>query len=127
MVLGFTMAVGTLGVFYFALPKGATHALTLAFTTFVLFQVFNAFNARAETGTAFNSHFFRNRWLWLSLSVTVALQVLVVHWPPAQAVFHTTDLTFGDWLLAVGVAASVLVLDEARKVILGARRNPDGL
>ncbi len=125
--LGLTMAVGTLGLFYLALPDGESHALTLAFTTFVLFQVFNAFNARSERGTAFNSHFFRNRWLWLSLSVTVALQVLVVHWAPAQAVFHTTDLTPADWMAAIGVAASVLVLDEARKFILAVRRNRDDL
>ena len=118
-VYGLTMAVGTLGLFYYAEPQGETYALTLAFTTFVLFQFFNVFNARAEHGTAFNRGFFRNRWLWLSLVAVLALQALVVHWAPAQAVFRTTDLALADWGLAALVASSVLVLDEAHKLAAG--------
>jgi Ca2+-transporting ATPase len=113
---GLTMAAGTLGLFWYAQPQGETYALSLAFTTFVLFQFFNVFNARCEHGTAFDRQFFRNRWLWLSLAAVLALQVLVVHWAPAQAIFQTTDLAAGDWALAAIVASSVLLLDEARKL-----------
>jgi Ca2+-transporting ATPase len=74
------------------------------------------FNARAEFGSAWNRNLFHNRWLWLSLGAVVALQVLVVNWGPAQAVFRTTDLTRNDWGLAVLVASSVLLLDECRKL-----------
>jgi Ca2+-transporting ATPase len=115
---GLTMAIGTLALFHYAQPVGEDYAVTLAITTFVLFQFFNMFNARAEFGSAFNRDFFRNRWLWLSLASVFALQVLVVHWGPAQAIFHTTDLDVFDWLLAAGVASSVLVLDELRKLSL---------
>jgi Ca2+-transporting ATPase len=111
------MAVGTLALFHYAQPRGETYALTLAFTTFVLFQFFNVFNARNEHGTAFNRQFFSNRWLWLSLAAVLALQVLVVHWAPAQAVFRTSDLSLADWALAAAVASSVLFLDEARKAL----------
>ena len=45
-------------------------ALTLAFTTFVLFQFFNTFNARVEEGSAFNRRFFDNPMLWWSLSAS---------------------------------------------------------
>lgn len=79
------MAVGTLSVFIHAQPMGEAYAGTLAFTTFVLFQFFNTFNARAEHGSAFNRQFFSNRWLWLSLFTVLALQALVVHWSAAQA------------------------------------------
>lgn len=121
---GFTMAVGTLALFWYAQPQGETYALTLAFTAFVLFQFFNLFNARAEHGLSFNAHFFRNRWLWLSLAAVLALQALAVHWAPAQAIFRTTDLAAADWVLAAAVASSVLVLDEARKLASHARRQP---
>ncbi len=116
-VYGLTMAVGTLALFDYAQPKGEAYALTLAFTTFVLFQFFNMFNARAEDGSALNRHFFSNRWLWLSLGAVLALQVLVVHWGPAQSVFRTTDLALTDWGLAALVASSVLVFDEGRKLV----------
>lgn len=113
---GFCMSVGTLALFWYAQPKGESYALTLAFTTFVLFQFFNLFNARNEHGTAFNRQLFSNRWLWMSLVAVIGLQVLVVHWGPLQAFFNTTDLSLHDWGLATAVSASVLVLEEARKL-----------
>jgi len=112
------MAVGTLGMLYYGLQTGASdHAETLAFTTFVLFQVFNVFNARAEKSTAFNRHFCANPLLWLAILGVILLQILVIHWPLAQLIFHTTALTLSDWLMAVGVAASILVFEELRKLV----------
>ena len=114
---GLVMMVGTLGVMHYALRHGqGADALTLAFTTFVLFQFFNVFNARVEFGSTFTRGFFRNRMLWLSLTAVVGMQVLAVHWPPAQTVFGTTDLSLGQWAMAIGVASSVLILEELRKV-----------
>ncbi len=116
-IYGLTMAAGTLGIFFFTRSRGLDHALTLSFTTFVLFQFFNIFNARAEKRSAFNRLFFRNRYLWLSLAGVISLQILVVHWGPAQSIFDTTALSFTDWGLAALVASSVLVLNEARKLV----------
>jgi Ca2+-transporting ATPase len=116
---GITMMVGTLFMFQHGLAAhDQSYALTLAFTTFVLFQFFNAFNARAEHGSVFNANFFMNGKLWLALLGVLALQVMAVHWQPAQAIFGTTDLLPGDWLLAALAASSVLLLDEARKLLL---------
>jgi Ca2+-transporting ATPase len=115
---GATMMAGTIWLFREELAvHGSAHALTLAFTTFVLFQFFNVFNARNEHGSAFNAHFLKNGKLWLALLGVLALQIVAVHWPPAQAIFGTTDLMLDDWLKAALVASSVLLLDEARKLI----------
>ena len=46
----------------------------------------------------------------------LVLQVVVVNWWPAQAVFDTVALTLSDWALATGTAASVWVLEELRKL-----------
>jgi Ca2+-transporting ATPase len=120
---GLTMAIGTLALFRHGLAAHElTYALTLAFTTFVLFQFFNVFNARAEHGSAFNRHFWHNRNLWLALCGVLLLQVLAVHWGPAQSLFGTTDLSPDDWLLATLAASSVLLLDEARKWLGRMRR-----
>ena len=117
---GLTMAIGTLGTLYFSLQTGTlNHAKTLAFTTFVLFQVFNVFNARAEKNSTFNSHFFANKMLWLAIVSVILLQILVINWTPAQAIFQTTALTADDWLIATGVAMSILFLEEIRKLIKG--------
>jgi P-type Ca2+ transporter type 2C len=120
LAYGVTMMMGTLAVLYYGLQTGSEdRALTLAFTTFVLFQFFNVFNARSEHGSTFNSHFFDNRMLWLSLVGTLVLQVVAVHWMPASRLFGTTGMALEDWGVAIGVASSVLLLEEARK--LGAR------
>lgn len=117
-VYGATMATGTLGVLFWGLQTGtAERALTLAFTTFVLFQVFNVFNARADRGSAFNATFFRNRVLWLAAASVVGLQLLVVYWAPAQAIFHTVSLSATDWGIATAVGFSVLGLEESRKLV----------
>jgi Ca2+-transporting ATPase len=114
---GITMAVGTLGVLYYDLSINSRgHATCLAFTTFVLFQVFNAFNARTEKGTAFNRHFFANKTLWASIVSVIILQVVIVQWTVAESVFRTTALTEVDWLLATGIASSILILEESRKL-----------
>jgi Ca2+-transporting ATPase len=114
---GVTMMAGTLWLFQHGLAlHGQVYALTLAFSTFVLFQFFNVFNARNEHGSAFNAHFFRNGKLWLALAGVLAMQAVVVHWEPAQQIFGTTDLALEDWLKAAMTASSVLFLDEARKL-----------
>jgi len=118
LMYGITMSAGTLGLFYYAQDRGEAYALTLAFTTFVLFQFFNVFNARAEHHSAFNRQFFSNGKLWAALGTVIGLQALVVHWTPAQAIFDTTALSAQDWGLAFAVASSILLLDEGRKLML---------
>ena len=115
---GLTMAAGTLSAYAWGAKEGGhSYALTLAFTTFVLFQFFNIFNARSEEGSAFNQQFFNNGKLWIALLSVLVLQVIVVHWAPAQYLFETVDLRLTDWLLSFAIASSVLLLDEVRKLI----------
>jgi Ca2+-transporting ATPase len=117
LAYGVTMMVGTLAVLYFGLHTGmAQQASTMAFTSFVLFQFFNLFNARVERGSAFNRQFFNNAMLWASLAGVLVLQAVAVHWPPAQSIFGTRSLSLGEWGITVGVAASIVLLEEGRKL-----------
>ena len=115
---GVTMSTGTLAVLFYAEQQGMTgQAQTLAFTTFVLFQFFNVFNARVERGSAFNKYFFSNAMLWTALTGALILQIIAVQWTPAQGVFGTQSLSLADWVLATLVASSILVLEESRKLL----------
>ena len=114
---GIVMSVGTLAVLHHALQTGPQdRALTMAFTTFVLFQLFNVFNARVETGSAFNAHFFSNRMLWISLGAALLLQMLATQWGPATRLFGTTGMAWADWAVAAGVASWIVLLEEGRKL-----------
>jgi Ca2+-transporting ATPase len=126
--VGVIMAVGTLFVLDASLPGGFVagrgdlrYAQTMTFTTLMMFQMFNVLNARSDVQSAF-VHLLTNRWLWVSLGGSVALQVLVVHVPFLQRAFGTTALSASDWAFCVAVASSVLWLREVSKAIARARR-----
>ncbi|MBC7691849.1 MAG: HAD-IC family P-type ATPase, partial [Methylotenera sp.] len=115
---GCIMAAGTLLLLRTELMNGGTEkATTLAFTTFVLFQFFNAFNARSEGRSALGHQFFTNYRLWTALAVIATLQGAVVHWEPLQTFFGTVALSFREWALAIMTASSLLILEEIRKFL----------
>lgn len=129
--VGLIMAVGTLGVLDASLPGGLIpnqggtldYARTMAFTTLMLFQIFNVFNARSDERSAFRAQ--HNWWLWGALALSLGLHVLVVYVPFLQTAFSTVALSAGDWLLCAAVASSVLWLRELSKLLLrGVGRTP---
>jgi Ca2+-transporting ATPase len=93
----------------------------MAFTTLMLFQLFNVFNARSEEESAFRG-LFDNRWLWGSVALSVTLQVCVVHTPFLQRAFSTESLSLADWLRCTAVASSVLWVLEIQKAVTRATR-----
>ncbi len=103
-----------------------TTARTMLFTTVVLAQIFNAFNARSDRISAFVQP-FGNRLLLAAAALTVALQVAVVHLAPLNRAFDTTALDVSRWLVCVGLASLVLVADELRKLVVRSRTpHPSG-
>ena len=91
-------------------------ARTMAFTTLVLAQLFNCFNARSDRTSAFQ-HLFTNRLLWGAIALSAALQAAVVRLPSLNDAFHTAPLQIDDWLICVGLASVVLWADEAKKLL----------
>jgi len=117
------LATGTLAVLVLApgpdaSAEVATVAGTMAFNTFVLFQFFNILNARSDTMTMFQRSTFRNRWLWSSLGLVLALQVAVTHVGPLQRLFDTTSISPAQWLVCIGVSTSIVVAEEIRKAVV---------
>ena len=89
-------------------------ARTMAFTTLVLGQICNAFNARSSRLSAFVRP-FENRLMWVAVGVTVVLQIAVVHLPFMQSAFDTAPLGAGQWATAVALASTLLWADEIWK------------
>lgn len=127
--LGVVMAAGTTAVLVLApvlFPESSTDPLvgtTLAFTTFVFFQVFNLLNVRSESGSVFALQTFTNRSIWVALLVVVVLQFLVVGLDMLQRLFGTTALSSTQWGLALFVGSSVLWVEEIRKAIVRSRNH----
>jgi Ca2+-transporting ATPase len=132
-LVGIIMAVGTLLVLDASLPGGLiegsgtiAYGRTMAFTTLVLFQLFNVFNARSDEISAFQG-LFTNGWLWAAVALSLLLHALVVYVPFLQEAFSTVSLSAGDWLFCAAVASSVLWLRELSKLAIrgfGGRSSP---
>ncbi|MDN3029200.1 cation-translocating P-type ATPase [Streptomyces sp. S.PB5] len=115
---GAVMALGTLTVLALARDRvGTDTALTMAFTTFVLFQLFNSLNARADDGPLLGRHQLRNRTLWLCLAAVLAVQALAVHLPWARTVFGTQPLDAVQWALCLGTASTVLLVELVARAV----------
>ena len=121
--VGVVMAAGTLLVLDASLPGGLIegsgdlrYAQTMAFTTLMMFQLFNVFNARSDEASAMRG-FLTNGWLWAALGLSLALHVAVIYTPFLQQAFSTTSLTLGDWARCAIVASSVLWLRELSKLV----------
>jgi P-type Ca2+ transporter type 2C len=122
--VGTVIAGGTLFILDRSLPGGivagagsAKYAQTMAFTTLMLFQLFNAWNARSDETSALK-HMFTNRWLWMAAGLSLALHAAVVYLPSLQRAFSTVSLSIVDWLRCTVVASSVLWLSELSKLVM---------
>lgn len=115
--VGLFMAIGTLGIFTYALNSGDfVRARTLAFTTIAMFQVFSAINCRSREESIFKIGILTNKYLLIAIAASVTLQFLATM-PPLQIALGTTALSAGDWLVIVAISSSVWIGEEIRKYI----------
>ena len=117
MVLGGWMAAVTLVVFAVARETSEVRGVTMAFTTFVLFQVFNAINVRNGWHSVFSRRTLTNPALWIALVSVTVLQVVVVQVSPIADFFGAEPLPLIGWIVAVACAVSIVVLSEAARAV----------
>ncbi|MBI4085757.1 MAG: HAD-IC family P-type ATPase [Candidatus Liptonbacteria bacterium] len=115
--MGVIIALGTLFIFSQYLDGNIEKAVTVSLTTLAVFQWFNAWNCKNETKSIFSANPFGNIYLVGATLTVIVLQLMAVYNPFFQKFLHTTSLNFVEWVYIVGMAASVLVFEEARKAI----------
>lgn len=101
---GVVMSIGTLALYYYELTSGSSvlKATTMAFTVFVMFQIFNVFNCKAKGRVP-------NKTLLMAVAASFLLQVCVIYVPFLQGIFRTTAIGAMDWVLIVVVAAIIFI------------------
>ena len=87
------------------------HELTVFFTTFVMIQFWNLFNAKALMShhTAFR-HFLKDKGMILVLVLVLVGQWIIVTF--GGEMFRTTPLSLHEWLLIIGSTSVVLWVGE---------------
>lgn len=109
---------GTLYVFWVELSADGSISKrdrTLSFTTFVMFDMFNALSCRSDDKSIFEIGILSNTVFVYAVGASLLGQLLVIYFPPLQATFQTEALTLGDLMYVCCIASSVLIFDELRK------------
>jgi Ca2+-transporting ATPase len=97
---------------------------TMTFTTFVLFDMFNALTCRSEGKSVLRGELklFSNKMFNYAVAGSLMGQACVVYLPFLQRVFQTEALGFWDLIKMTGIASSVFWADEGRKFIVARLR-----
>lgn len=109
-ISGLIMTIGTLALFEYELSKNMvlgyklalTKAMTVAFSLFVVYQLFNAINNRANSDE-------KNKAFTYAIIGSFILQLLVVYIEPLQIIFRTTAIGLVDWILIFIVGTSIFI------------------
>ena len=124
------IAAVSFGWFAWRLQQGAPLEVvrTETFTVLAMCQWFNVLNCQSATASALGLGVLRNRWLLGGLTLSVALQALVIYAPLMNELFHTVALAPATLLPLLALASAVLWVEELRKLIVRAgprlRRRP---
>ena len=113
-IAGLVMAIGSIALFSYKLAIGASQkqAMTVAFTLFVMYQLFNAYNSKSNSAK-------KSTYLYLAIIACFILQVLIVYIPELQIIFRTTSIGLTDWILIFIIAATILVSNRiANKIVV---------
>ena len=111
--------LGTFILFFWEIGRSELAvAQTVAFASIVLFELFHVFNARSLHITAFNKNFFSNKWIFISIAVSLALMLGAIYTTAGQTIFGTVPLTGTQLLIIAAAASTVLLISELTKLAI---------
>ncbi len=122
---GFFEGFITLSVYAFAItnPVHASDALahadalTMAYATLGLIQLFHAFNSKTIHESIFRIGMFKNKFFNWALLGSAVLLIMTIVVPGFNEMFHVTALTASQWLVVVFGGFMIVVVTEVVKYV----------
>lgn len=114
-VLGGAITLATLGAFWLALHwlmLATGPAVTVAFLTLALAQLWNVFNMRAPAAGLLVNEVTRNRWVWGAIALCLGLIGAALWWPSLSDILQLPTPGGGGLLLAMGASLLPLLLGQ---------------
>ena len=115
------------GPLYDAWDQELRQSRTMAFSVFIVYQLFNVVNCRSgDRSIVFDLGIFSNRAINFATMISMGLLLIFVQGSGIGLPFgdvvvgdllKTTTLESSDWLVVMLVASTVLVMDEFRKIV----------
>lgn len=121
VIAGTMMGLLTLGIFYFTLnvlKQDIVMARTTALLTLIFFEIANAFNFRSFRKKVLNRSPFVNKYL-VYASIISILATLAIVYTPLNKIFETTPITLSNFLIAIAVSLSIIIVFDVLKAVKG--------
>ena len=94
--------------------------MTMAFLTLSMAEIFHSFNMRSLHGSVFAIK-GQNRALWGAMALSLLATTLVIYVPGLAAAFGFASISLQEYLVAMGLALSIIPLVELEKALRRAR------
>ena len=112
LISGIVMAIGTIGLFIYELnTANDSKAMTIAFTLFVVYQLFNAYNCKANSESS-------SKYLYVGIILSLLLQILIIYIPQLQIIFKTTSIGLIDWISIIIVAFTIILTEKIMNKVI---------
>ena len=92
-------------------------ALTMAFATLGLMQLFHAFNVKSVHQSLFKVGFFKNKAFNWAILFSFAMMMGIILIPGLNDMFRVTHLDFYQWGIVLGASFAIIPIVELVKVI----------
>jgi magnesium-transporting ATPase (P-type) len=123
VLLGITMAAGSLWLFLWAIDAGLNDAQQrgAALTTLVVAMAVHAGNARSERRSLFAVSPLDNKFLSAAVAIALAIHVAASYWGPTQTILQIEPVTAEGWYRIGVVVVVVIVVSELHKWVRSRR------
>jgi len=116
---GLVMTVIALAGYWYALEGLGVSldvARTLVFAFIATSSLLSTWSFRSLWETIWKRGLFANPWLFVSAGFSFGLTLLAIYHPVLQRFFHTTALSFSEWVVVCGAAGIAVLIIDARKL-----------
>lgn len=117
ILVGLLISIGVVYNFITALNSGESleKSRTVAMTTMVFFQFFQAWNSRSELQSVFKINPLSNAFLFYSIIAAFLAQLSVIYVPALQWIFRTSPISLNNWIQIIIVTSTVIFVVEIDK------------
>ena len=99
---------------FFLSTDGIVKAQTIAFTTVIIYEKYQAFSCRSLE-RPLGRRIFDNKWLVLATALTLVLHAFILYVPALNTIFSVSPLSLQEWALIIGVGAIGFIYLETVK------------
>ncbi len=118
VVMAVFMALTSFALYIYIGPETNLElARTVTFATLTLIIIVHAFNFKSLTKTLRHINPLNNKWMILSIFLTLGLLIMTIYIPFFAEVFEHEVLSLQHWGIGLGIAAMTMVFIEILKIV----------